>query len=66
MTRLVLAMVLACVLSGVVRGGEMHSTGAPSSPQSTVTAAGEMPGTGAPQQSDPLLTIILTIISIVQ
>ena len=69
MRRLALAVALACVLSGVARAGDMHSTGAvalPSPPPSTVTAAGEIPTTGAPQQSDTLVTIILTIIGIVQ
>lgn len=90
MRRLALAMILACVLSGVARAGEMHSTGvlAPPPPPSTVTmtgeihstgatapgeihttgatAPGEVPSTGAPQESNTVLTIILTFISIVR
>ena len=79
MKRLALAVALACVLSGVTRAGEMHSTGAvPSPTPSPVTAAGEIPPTGAtvageipttgataPQEPSTVLTIILTLISIV-
>jgi len=69
MRRMALAIALACVLSGVARAGEIHSTGvvAPQ-PSGTVTTTGEMPTTGAtvPQPSSTVLTIILTIISIVR
>lgn len=67
MKRLALTMALTCVLSGAAYAGDMHSTGAvaPPPPPSTVTAPGEMSSTGAPQESNTVLTIILTIISIV-
>lgn len=69
MRRLALAIALACVLSGVARAGEIHTTGAVAPPPpSTITATGEVPTAGAttPQASDPLLTIVLTLISIVR
>ena len=79
MRRLALAIAIACVLSGAVHAGEIHSTGAVAAPTpSPVSANGEIHTTGAtapgeisttgataPQPSDTLLTIILTIISIV-
>jgi len=68
MRRLVLAIALACVFSGVVRAGEIHTTGAVAPPEpGTVTAAGEIPTNGAttPEDSSTLLTIILTVVSIV-
>jgi len=47
MRRLALAIALACVISGAIRAGEIHSTGAvaPSTP-STATTGGEIPTTG--------------------
>ncbi|HEX7333953.1 MAG TPA: hypothetical protein VF290_20785 [Pyrinomonadaceae bacterium] len=78
MRRLALTITLACVLSGAAHAGEMPSTGAPTPPPpSTTTAAGEIPttgsaapgeihSTGAPQESDTVLTIILTIIGFVR
>jgi hypothetical protein len=69
MRRLALAVVLACVLSGIARAGEIPSTGATApQPSSTVTTTGEIPSTGAtaPQPSSTVLTIILTIIGIVR
>ena len=68
MKRLALAIALACVLSGVARAGEIHTTGAVASPTLTpVPVAGEIPNTGAtaPEESTSILTIILTLISIV-
>lgn len=79
MKRLALAIAFACVLTGVVRAGEIHTTGAVAPPTpNTVTAAGEIfttgevaagevPSTGgtAPEASNPVLTIILTLLSIV-
>ena len=78
MRRLALAIALACVLSGVVHAGEIHTTGAVAPPTpSTVPATGEIPtggtapgeihstGATAPQESSTVLTIILTLISIV-
>lgn len=71
MRRLVLAMALACVLSGAIHGGEIHSTGAVASPTpSPVAVTGEIPSTGATATGEvpstgALLTIILTFISIV-
>lgn len=79
MRRLALVIVLSCVLSGVARAGEIHSTGAVAPPPpSTMTIAGEIPSTGAtvPQPipgeihttgataPNTLLAIVLTFISI--
>ena len=48
MRRLALAIALACALSGVVRAGEIHTTGAVATPTpSTVTVTGEIHPTGA-------------------
>ena len=68
MKRLALAIALASVLSGVARGGEIHSTGAVAPPPHPVTAAGEIHTTGAtaPESPSTLLTIILTLIDIVR
>ena len=77
MRRLALAITLACVLFSVARAGEIPSTGAPTPPPNTATmpgemhstgatAPGEMASTGAPQESNTVLTIILTFISIVR
>lgn len=69
MKRLALAFVLACVLSGIARAGEVPSTGATApQPPPSVTTMGEVPSTGAttPQPSSTVLTIILTIIRIVR
>ena len=60
MRRLVLAVALACVLSGVARAGEISSTGVVAPPPPTT---GEIHSTGA--TSSTVLTIILTFISIV-
>ena len=74
MRRLALAIALACVLSGVVRSGEIHTTGAVATPTPrpamvpgeihptgvVATTPGEIPTTGA-----TALTIILTLINIV-
>lgn len=60
MKRFVLAIALACALSGTALAGEVHSVGAP--------APGDIHSTGAPapQASSPLMVeIILTIISVV-
>ena len=67
MKRLTLAIAFACVLTGVVRAGEIHTTGAVAVPTpNTVTAAGEIPTTGATApQANSVLTIILTLLSIV-
>lgn len=79
MRRLALAFALACVLTGVVRAGEIPTTGlAAPRPPCTVSATGEIPTTGAiapgesptpcataPQDSSTVLTIILTLISII-
>ena len=68
MRRLALAIAMACLLSGVARAGEIHPTGAPApSTGSTATAPGEIPTTGgtAPEESNTVLTIILTLIDIV-
>jgi hypothetical protein len=72
MRYLVLAVALACVLSGVVCAGEIHTTGAVAPPPPSTTP-GEIPGTtpgeihttSAPEESSTALTIILTLISIV-
>ena len=73
MRRLALAIALACVLSGVVRSGEIHTTGAVATPTpSPATVPGEIHPTGAvatgatvPEEASTLITIILTLISIV-
>ena len=68
MRHLALAIALACVLSGVARAGEIHTTGAVAPPApSTVTATGEIHSTGvtASEESITALTIILTLFSIV-
>lgn len=69
MRRLAFAIALACVLSGVVRAGEIPSTGATApQPSNSVVTAGEIPATGetALEASNSALTIILTILSIVR
>jgi hypothetical protein len=77
MRRLALMIAMACVLSGAVRAGEIHTTGAVATPTpSPIIPAGEIPGTGvigeihstgatAPETSSTALTIILTLLSIV-
>ena len=55
MKRFVMALALACVLSGTALAGDIPSTGAP--------APGDIPSTGAPS---PIVTVILTILSIVR
>ena len=74
MRQLAIAVLLACMLSGTARAGEVPSTGAvapqPPPPGSVLTTgeihtteawAGEMPSTGG----ETVLTVILTLISIV-
>ena len=68
MKRLTLAIAFACVLTGVARAGEIHTTRvAPPPTPNTVTPAGEIAGTDAtaPQESTAILTIVLTLFSIV-
>jgi hypothetical protein len=50
MKRFVLAIALACALSATALAGEIHSTGAATAPT---------------PETNPLVTVILTIISIV-
>ena len=60
MKRFVLAIALACALSGTALAGEVHTTGAP--------VPGDMHSTGAPSpqaSSSVVATVILTIISLV-
>lgn len=77
MRRLASAIALACVLSGVVRAGEIPSTGA-TAPQPSITGeihttgeihstGGEIPTTGAtePQESTTTLAIVLALLGIV-
>ena len=79
MSRLALAIALACVLSGMAHAGEIHSTGAVAPPTPgeihTTGAAGEIPTTGLVTTGeipstggDPttVLGIILTLISSVR
>jgi len=69
MRHLALALVLACVISGTARAGEIPTTGAASpQPSSSVVTTGEIHPTGAPtpEASSTVLTIILTLISIVR
>jgi len=77
MRRLALAVALACVLSGVIRAGEIHSTGAVGEiptpgvgtpgeiPSTGAATIGEIHTTGAPEESSTGLTIILKLVSIV-
>ena len=77
MRRLALAIALACVLSGTVRAGEIHSTGAVATPTprpNPHTAAAAAAGDSYYRLSrgrflhlghHTVLTIILTLISIV-
>ena len=77
MRRLALTIALACVLSGAVRAGEIHTTGAVGEIPSTgapapgeihstgAMAAGEIHTPSAPEESSTVVTIILTVISIV-
>jgi len=67
MRRLAMAIALACILSGVTRAGEIHTTGAVAPPPPhAMPIAGEISSTGAtaPQTPSTLLAIILTVISI--
>ena len=69
MRRLALAITLGCVLSGMVRAGEIPTTGAiaPPPPPSSATAAGTTTtGAPAPQASSTALTVILTLITFVR
>jgi hypothetical protein len=69
MRRLALAVALACVLSGMVRAGEIPSTGviAPPPPSTaTVTEKISTIDETAPEESSTVLTIILTLIDIVR
>jgi hypothetical protein len=75
MRHLALALVLACVLSGAARAGEIPTTGAvPPPPSSSVVTIGEIRPTGeihptgetAPDESSTILTMILTLIGIVR
>src|SRR5690242_19738547 len=72
MRRFGLAIALACLLSGVTRAGEIHTTGAvtpppPSTATSSVATTGEVPSTGAtaPQESDALIEILMALLGIV-
>ena len=74
MRRLALAIALACVISGAIRAGEIHSTGAvaPPPPPSTTTAGeihstgvtedGEIPTTGVPTPGEIHTTGVVTTI----
>ena len=76
MRHLALAVILACVLSGVARAGEIPTSDRTPPPGASSLAApgeissgdrtGEVPTNGAPgpQASSTLLTIILTLITI--
>ena len=62
MKRLALAIAFACVLTGVARAGEIHTTGAVAAPTpNTGTIAGEISSTGA----TAILPMLLTLFSIV-
>ena len=74
MRRLALVIALACLLSGVARAGEIHTTGAVTPPTSgeipstgAVAITGEIPTTGttSPEVSGSALTIILALLGIV-
>lgn len=70
MRHLALAVVLACVLSGVAQAGEIPTSDrTPPAGSSSLVAPGEIPtgertGSPASQASSTLLTIILTLITI--
>ncbi len=69
MKRFVMALALACVLSGTALAGDIPSSGAPapgdipSSGAPSRALAGDIPSTGAPS---PIVTVILTILSLVR
>ena len=67
MKRLVLAIAFACVLTGVARAGEIHTTGAvpppPPPPTTTMVTTGETPSADATAPEDStILLMVLTII----
>ena len=69
MKRFLMAITLACVLSGTALAGEMPTVGPAPAPTGTALA-GDMPGVGpapAPSgtQSSAAVTVLLTIISLV-
>ena len=67
MRHLAAAVVLACVLSGAARAGEIPTSDRTTPPPpNSVTTTGEIPPTGGttPQASNTVLTIILTLLSI--
>jgi hypothetical protein len=69
MKRFVMALALACVISGTALAGDVPSTGAPapgdipSSGAPSPARAGYIPSTGAPS---PMVTLILTVLSLVR
>jgi hypothetical protein len=73
MKRLALAVALACVLTGVTRAGEIHTTGAVAPP---TTAPGEISTTGEPVAitgeihstggETAVIAVILTLLSSVR
>ena len=65
MRHFAIAALLACVLSGTARAGEIPSTGvAAPQPSSSAGVTGEIHSTGG-TELNTVLTIILTLISIV-
>ena len=68
MRHLAAAVVLACVLSGAARAGEIPTSDrtTPPPPPKSVMTTGDIPMTGGttPQASDTLLTIIVMLLSI--
>ena len=77
MRHVAIAVILACMLSGTARAGEIPSTGvlAPPPPPCTLAAKGEIPcgdrsgeiptsDATVPEASTTVLTIILTLINI--
>lgn len=68
MKRFVIAVALACALSGPVLAGDIHSVDSQAPAPSPVTVLpGEIPSTDAPEPeaASAVVTIILTIVSIV-
>ncbi|MGH9930185.1 MAG: hypothetical protein ACREA9_13315 [Pyrinomonadaceae bacterium] len=71
MKRFVMAVALACVLSGTALAGNIPTGGAPS-PSGDTAIAGNIPTSGAPslggetQTPSAIATIILTILSIIR
>ena len=65
MKRLALAIAFACVLSGVTRAGEIHSTESIAAPTPGTVTVTPTSGATAPETANSVLTIILSLLDIV-